>query len=251
MPGGDLDDLDKLMLEDQHLASHQIDLKKHLICYSVDVIRVQLQGPVKYSLAESFDFGTGSHGIFVALEGGEGVRAGFPLGEGLHQHPLLFLFSEVARRLVYFRFLDQILIIAGLSGFNLLLNLDLLGRLKHQSVVALPVGALLTRKDKALALPLEAMLLPKLLVEEFGDKGVIDRSEPLMHAGHHTDVVIVYLINFLKVELFWHVPIFVREYKLGDSLRHEWWRQYRFQGCLVVQIIFPLQQHRRLPLPFL
>jgi hypothetical protein len=79
-------------------------------------------------------------------------------------------------RVIYFRFFNEILIIAGLSRVDQFLHdwLLLLGRLKHGGVVTFAIGAFLPRKDQALHLRLQDILLPQLLVEEFGDVGVIN-----------------------------------------------------------------------------
>jgi len=63
-------------------------------------------------------------------------------------------------RFIYFRFFDEILIIAGLGRLSLFLDLNLFWWVKHHSVVALTVGALLSREDKSLCFSLEAMLFP-------------------------------------------------------------------------------------------
>jgi hypothetical protein len=140
-------------------------------------------------------------------------------------------------RFIYFRFFDEILIIAGLGRLSLFLDLNLFWWVKHHSVVAFTVGAFLSREDKSLCLSLESMLFPKLFVEEFGDIGVIDRSEPFMHAGHNTNVIIVNLVNFLEVELFWHVTILICEDKFCNGLRHERRWQYWLQWRLFVKVI--------------
>ena len=43
----------------------------------------------------------------------------------------------------------------------------------------------------------------------------------LVHAGHHSDVVVVDEVDFLEVEQLWKTPSLVREEEISNGLRLE------------------------------
>jgi len=105
-------------------------------------------------------------------------------------------------------------------GFFWLLSFDP-NILEHLREVTLPIGPLLTWKYQPLSISLHPILFPYLLIKEPSDILVINRPQPLMHAAHHSNIVVVEYVDLLHVEEHRQVPLLVGEKKLGNGLRDE------------------------------
>lgn len=93
--------------------------------------------------------------------------------------------------------------------------------LEHLREITLPIGPLFTRQYQPLSISLHPILFPDLLIKEPSDILIIHCSQPLMHAAHHSNIVVVEYVDLLHVEEHRQVPLLVRKKKLGNGLRDE------------------------------
>lgn len=205
MPGRDLQDFYELMLKDKHPASHEIELEDHLIRHAMHILCVYLKCAIEYPLRKGYDLGLLiEEGILVILERGY-IGVSLPFAEGRVLVTVLVFLHVVQRFIngycvrfpVAFDLLD-ILVIRGqllflLCVIRLLLvststDIDVL---EHPREVAFAIRAFLTWEYQPLRVRLHSMVLPHSVIKELGHILVVDRTESLMHAGHHTDVVVV------------------------------------------------------------
>lgn len=89
---------------------------------------------------------------------------------------------------------------------------------EHFGEVTLSVCALLPWQDQPLSLSFERVHLPYLLIEETSHVLVINRSQSLMHATHHSDVVVVKQIYLLHVQKLGKLASFIGKEKFCHSL---------------------------------
>jgi hypothetical protein len=68
MSWGNLDDFDKLVLHDEHLACEEVNFEDHLVRDTMDIVRVQIQRPIKYPLTKRFNLCALIQRIFVVFK---------------------------------------------------------------------------------------------------------------------------------------------------------------------------------------
>ena len=85
------------MLQYEHPASHQINLKDHLVRHPIDILRIDLQRPAHYPLWERDHIRVLIQRILVVFECRD-ICVGFSLTEGFE----CIFFLDVVERFIIF-----------------------------------------------------------------------------------------------------------------------------------------------------
>ena len=79
---------------------------------------------------------------------------------------------------------------------------------------------------------LNAVFSSLFFIQKFGHICVILISELFMHASHDSDVVIVQQVNFLHVQVLWHLTTFISKKELSDVI----W--FKVPLAILIRILF-------------
>jgi len=77
-------------------------------------------------------------------------------------------------------------------------------------------------KDKAIVLGLQLVSVSLFFGQELLNELVVGMLQLLVHACHHSDIVVIYEVDFLEVELFWQRTGLISKEKVADRLSLEW-----------------------------
>jgi hypothetical protein len=92
---------------------------------------------------------------------------------------------------------------------------------EHLGEITFPITPLLSRQYQSLCISLQPILFPHLLIEKPSHILIVHSSQPLMHAAHHSYVVIIQYVHLLHIEEHRQIPLLIREKELCDGLWDE------------------------------